>query len=694
MLVVLAAGYGQGAAQPTSPNQKHPPHPDVVSLEEQISSLATNEKAKAQLRAAHKSWLNARAMQCAGSAQPSLQECLALQDQERITSLKRLKLSLLLQDKARPKPSPPPPGFVAAVRSDGGVTAIASNEAAAMIVAVHYQKIAVIDTATAKIVREIPLGKRYDQPSLSIFPNGRVAMLTYFGTRNMHFVDLKDGQMLSESPRAMGPSVIVPGGRAVAYADGEALRFYDPLTDRDVSASFPHNGETIRRMAVSPDGKQLATLTTQGTLVLWDIAYVTDRQTYMLTRAATADTKSGSGYAGASAITFSKTGEWIFTASSHHSDAAMTRWSAADLRTMETVSVGRIRNEMLARLPSTDILVTAGSHSELGSYLMFLDMDARTVALTEAPRNFLPAVATTSSAQYLYSSTVYEVRRVDAPAASAFQGMETKLAQLRPKPVEPPKPQVQVPVLKDFPHDATIEGVFVYEGGGPLQESVRTQSGMRRAVSVDLLVGKTAKPLALVLGSYESVVWNIRASPDARITHVFLAGYHESVVRGAPNVQIHHLNTRFWYPGEDAMLRALNEAVYLQTGKKVEAVRGSYKGIRYYFGSGAPEPDREPAAASSAHQPAGIRNRCLDKDGKVVLTDRRCSDLGYRYSGVVVDSDNLVRPGGGIAVSPDVANCQIEADGSGMCTLNGGDGDTIIIHGVPGAPQGRIVAPK
>jgi hypothetical protein len=58
----------------------------------------------------------------------------------------------------------------------------------------------------------------------------------------------------------------------------------------------------------------------------------------------------------------------------------------------------------------------------------------------------------------------------------------------------------------------------------------------------------------------------------------------------------------------------------------------------------------------------------------------------------VVNSDNLVRPEGGIAVSPDVANCQIEADGSGMCELSGGD--TIIMHGVPGAPQGRVVAPK
>jgi hypothetical protein len=687
MLVVLAAGYGQGAAQPTSPNQKHPPHPDVVSLEEQISSLATNEKAKAQLRAAHKSWLNARAMQCAGSAQPSLQECLALQDQERIASLKRLKLSLLLQEKARPKPSPPPPGFVAAVRSDGGLTAIASNDAASTIVAVHYQKIA----ATAKIVREIPLGKRYDQPSLSIFPNGRVAMLTHFGTRNMHFVDLKDGQVLSESPRAMGPSVILPGGRTVAYADGDKVQLYDPLTDREVSAAFPHNGDAIRRMAVSPDGKKLATVTTQSTLFLWDIAYVADRQTYMLTRAATADTKSG--YAGASAIAFSKTGEWIFTASSHHTDTAVTRWSAADLRQAETFTVGRIRHEVLARLPGTDILVSPGSHAELGSYVMFLDMDARTVALVDAPRHYLPAIATTSSAQYLYSSTVHEVRRVDVPPARDFQSMEAKFAQLRPKPVEPPpKQQVQVPALKDFPHDATIEGVFVYEGGGALQESVRTQSGMRRAVSVDLLVGKTAKPLALVLGSYESVIWNIKASPDARITHVFLAGYHESIVRGAPNVQVHHLSARFWYPGEDAMLRSLNEQVYLQTGKKVEAVRGSYKGIRYYFGIGAPEPDREPAAASSAHPPSGMRNRCLDKDGKVILSDRRCSDLGYRHGGVQVDSDNLMRPGGGFAVSPDVANCQFDGDGGGMCELNGGD--TVIIHGGPAAPQGRVVAPK
>jgi hypothetical protein len=678
MLVAASVAYNQSTAQPADSSRRDALHPDVVALQQQLTSLAPTEKARAQLNSAHRAWLASRALQCKGAGGGDLQQCLGVHDQERIGSLKRLKLSLLLQAKAATQPSSPPAGFVAALQSDGGVTALSASDAAGVVVVSHYQKIAVIDTATAKIVREIPLGKRYDQPFLSVFPNGRVALQTYFGTRNMHLVDLKDGQVLIESPRAMGPSLILPGGRLVAYAEGDKLRLYDPLADRDVSAPFPHDGETIRRMAVSPDGKKIATVTTGGTLSLWNVAYVAGQQTYLLTRALT--TNTGSNAAAAAAIAFSKTGEWIFTTSNHHSDAAVTRWSAADLRRAETFSVGRIRGDMLARLPGNDIVVTSGNHSAFGSYLMFLDMEARTVALGPARKNYLPGIATASTANYVFSSTVHELRRVEVPAAREFEAMDQKLAQLRPKPVEPPRvQQVEIPVLKDFPHDAVIQAIFVYEGGGALQESVRTSSGLRRAVSVDLHVGKTEKPLALVVGSYEPVIWNIKASAQARITHVFVTGYHESVVRGAHHAQIHQLKARFWYPGEGEMLRHLDEQVYIQTGKKVQAVQGTYRGIRYFFGSGAPEPAPEAAAASSPSPPSAMRNRCVDKDGKAFVTDRRCSDLGYRQQGIEIDSSNLVSPSGTFSVSPDVAKCEYQSDGSGVCNLD--SGGTVIIHG-------------
>jgi hypothetical protein len=675
----LLLACGQTSAQAPGLNQKYPPHPDVAALQQQISVLATTEKAKAQLRSAHKSWLDARALQCMGAAQKSSsetsqQQCFTVQDHERIAALKRLKLSLLLDQAASPKSSPPR-GFVAALQSDGGVTGVAANDAAAIVVAAYYQKLAVIDTQTARTVHVIPLGKRYDRSFLSIFPNGRVALQTHMGARAMRFLDLKDGQVLSETSNAMGPSLVLPGGRLVAYADGDKLRLYDPLRDRDVSAPFPHNGELISRLAASPDGKKIATLTTAGTLSVWNLAPAKD-QTYMLTRSASISTDAHPGIA--SAMLFSKGGESLFTAS-NNLDVAVTRWSATDLRRAESFTVGQIRGETLVRLEGTDMLVASGRHPSLDSYVMFLDMEAKKVALQAAPKNYWPILATSSTAQYLYSTTVHEVRRVDVPPAAEFESMEAKLAQLRPKPPEPPQRQVEVPALKDFPHDAVIEGVFVYEGGGALQESVNTASGMRRAVSVDLHVGKTAQPLALVLGSYEPVIWNIKASSEARITHIFLTGYYDSVVRGAPNVQIHHLKAPFWYPGEDRMLRNLNEQVFIQTGKKVHAVQGAYKGIRYYFGKGAPEPDRLPAAASSAHPPSGMRNRCVDKEGKVILTDRRCSDLGYRHHSIEVDSSNLFTPSGGIRVSPDVADCQSDGAGGGICTLNGGD--AVIIQG-------------
>lgn len=517
----------------------------------------------------------------------------------------RARLSLLLAERPPDRDvSADRVATVAALRSDGGVTAVAAHDAASIAVVAYRRKLQVIDTVTSKVLREIPLGERHGNRSLSIFPNGRVGVLTYFGVRGMQFFDLKTGEILLERDSAMGPSEIVPGSQLVAYADADKLRLFDPVDGRDVSAPFPHGGETVRGIAVSPDGSRIATLTGAGTLHVWQIARLPGHESYVLTHARTAKTQFDRSRA--SALVFSRTGEHIWTLSSDVANATLTRWPVADLQRAETIVLGRVRNDMIRRLGHTGILVTSGSHAEQGSYLLFIDTEQRKAALVEAPRLYMPSIATVSDPSHVYWATVHELRKVAVPPATAFQHVDMVLAPLQPKPVAG-SPPVKIPILADFPRDAAVEAVSVYEGGGAVREGVRTSSGMRVAHSVEILVGKTPRPLALVLGSYEPVVWSISASGEANLTDIFLAGHYESIVRGAGEARIHQLSVGFWHPVKDPMLKALDEQMYMQTGRRVDAWQGAYKGIRFYFGRGAPEPAKEPASSVSPQPKAHFR---------------------------------------------------------------------------------------
>lgn len=62
------------------------------------------------------------------------------------------------------------------------------------------------------------------------------------------------------------------------------------------------------------------------------------------------------------------------------------------------------------------------------------------------------------------------------------------------------------------------------------QKYAQRQSARR--ITVD--VGQSAGPMVLVLMAYEPVIWKLSVSPGARLTRIYLAGYHPQDVEGAP----------------------------------------------------------------------------------------------------------------------------------------------------------------
>jgi hypothetical protein len=493
---------------------------------------------------------------------------------------------------------------VAAFLDTGGggrAMEITPNGAKALVIGVR--RLLIIDTLTGKTLHTVSV-PNFENAHLSVHPGGRIAVITDQHVRGMRFWDTETGDQLREFMEAMGPHRIAPDGRHIAYADGDKLLIYDTIANRAVSAPASHNREPLARIAVSTDGSKLATLTSRGTLTLWNVLISETDRSYVLSRVASADTRIE--HKEARSVEFSAASDAIWTAS----DAMLVRWSLsthvagvessrAGLMAAETVPMGNVRGQGLKRIPGSEILVLTGSHAQQGSYLLFYDTVKKSAAVLEVERNYYPSVSLSADGHLLFTSTVHELRRRDAPTSSEYVHADAVLGPLLP-PTPASKSAVIGPILKNLPADLLTEIVGVYEGGGQQVQSVQTSSGLRSARAVTVGVGRTDRPLALVLASYEPVIWDLNIVKDARIVHVLVSGLYESLVRGAENVQVTRIGTAHTHIFGDQGFTQLQQQIRQYTGKGVDGFQGAYRGIRFSLGIGAPK------EVASAGDPQGL----------------------------------------------------------------------------------------
>jgi hypothetical protein len=571
-------------------NDAYPVSSEVLELQRQALELAPDPSRREQLAQLHEAWLDTRPTPCLAEGEKSLRAaegCMSGADQDRAQSLRRTKFLLLLEAPAQPAPPQLAQVRIATPLDTGGggrAMALAPNGARALVIGVR--RLLIVDTLTGKTLHKIPIAN-FENAHLSMFAGGRVAVLTDQHVRGMRFWDTDTGELLREFPDVAGPHCILPDGRRIAYADRDRLLVYDAVAHRAVSEPASHGKDSIIRIAASADGKRIATLTYRGTLTLWDVLVSQADGSLILSRAAGAETSRERKQA--RHLVFSRDGRSVWTAS----DAGLVRWSVPSLETAETVETGDIRGHGLQRIPGTDTLVAAGRHRERGSYLIFYDAAEKTAALLEAERHYQPSISFSADGRLLFTGIVHELRRRDLPAAADYADAERVLAPLRP---EPPAAALapKGPLLAGLPADLRVEVIGVYEGGGAQAQSVQTSSGLRSARSVTVGVGSTGAPLALVLASYEPVIWDLNVAASANLAHVLVSGYYESLVRGAGNAQVTRIGQAFSYTFADQKFRQLQERIRLYTGRAADGFQGSYRGIRFSVGQGAP---REAARA-------------------------------------------------------------------------------------------------
>lgn len=130
---------------------------------------------------------------------------------------------------------------------------------------------------------------------------------------------------------------------------------------------------------------------------------------------------------------------------------------------------------------------------------------------------------------------------------------------------------------------AQIEGVGVYEGqGAPRGVGMARQPG-----TVEVRVRRSARPIALVLSSYEPVRWFIVSESGARLAAVLISGYHESTVVGAGSAPVYQIGQTHAYQFEGAGFAELQRSVMRWTGRPMATFQGRYQGGNFAVGGGS-----------------------------------------------------------------------------------------------------------
>lgn len=133
--------------------------------------------------------------------------------------------------------------------------------------------------------------------------------------------------------------------------------------------------------------------------------------------------------------------------------------------------------------------------------------------------------------------------------------------------------------LADLARDAQVEAVGVYEGSS----SPASQAGQRMR-DVEVKIRRSAKPVLLVLSSYEPVRWILKQEPGARLAAVLVSGYHQSEVRGAGSTRVVMSGTSYAYQPDSEGYHQLNRDVKRLTGKTIYMFQGRYEGKSFSVG--------------------------------------------------------------------------------------------------------------
>lgn len=129
-----------------------------------------------------------------------------------------------------------------------------------------------------------------------------------------------------------------------------------------------------------------------------------------------------------------------------------------------------------------------------------------------------------------------------------------------------------LPGLLRVPLDAEVHIVGVYESKN------RSSSPLR------VTLKRSARPIVLVLTSYEAVNWQVIPA-GGRLAAVLLSGYKPSTVSGAGDVPVLRIGSNYAYASDGVEYLRLRQAVVQYTRpREIRSFQGGYSGVEFAVG--------------------------------------------------------------------------------------------------------------
>jgi hypothetical protein len=497
---------------------------------------------------------------------------------------------------SKPPVHPIPAKAPAFVLSSSFIQSAQFADNAGVVLLETQKSIQVVDVETSKILYE-------EQKNSSQFgklsPNGRVFNLSADG--RTRFKDAETGAALLELPNAVGFQWL-DNDTGVFHREniyGKSV-FFDIKAGREIESKGIQESLTVAGKAPGSDN-QYVIISNKGAAQVQLTASGTEREVKLVQEKPVSNTSYAFNTSGTTAdgkISFSVRGESL---------------SLINLQTLEqeTVAFNPVYLQTATPSADPDKILLKGFVSGLGSPAPYVfSIKDRTLAKVDVTKLlsdrlfYIPSLkkqATIADSKVailnelptepaipmdkMVSDALEQANQKKLEMAKqmeAMQAMSQLGAQSRAVPGGPIyEPRLAAApasgIMAELAKNAQIEAIGVYQGANGPRRADRTGD-------VEVRIKKSAKPVFLVLSSYEKVQWRLVVENGAQLNGVLVSGYNQSQVVGAGSARVTVSGNQYAYQKNTPQFAALNGAVMMQLGKPIGEFQGRYDGTSFTVG--------------------------------------------------------------------------------------------------------------
>ena len=575
----------------------------VEHIMKALLALEKDPERSRLLVTSHKEWLALRKDHCAAVCnsgdsakdRQDLAECYNNFDNQRAEMLNQQRIALLFN-------APPMGSFpdrpmnisyspeMKTTPSEPRSLAVASS---APIAAVTFANdmTEIFDLVSGRLLSRIntlDADKRRGIYHFFLSPNGRILIASYhWPKRVLKMWDTASGDLLRDK-MALPDYIRFPmaDGRSFIYTDNNRMGIYDIVTDKPIW--YSEGKRPASYMALSPDDKWLI-VGRDEQMECWEqVRSEGNHISYVFRR----EEKAGNYLQQPSSIAFSRDNQSFIGGLP---SGSLVKCLINDLKVVKRIRFPKYKDIRIIQVPNTDSFLMEAriSISSLDAYAADLFRE-KAQCLTEHRGTNSRMAALTENLILIATPQELKVVRLPKPSEMLPLGQALGGIAAEAVPLYPAVQQANSQLRADCDSFQT-EAIGVYEG--KLENGVR-HFRERIPGYVAVNVGRTDKPVKLVLCSYEPVNWQLRLSSGARISEIFLSGSNESRIEGTSQTRVTHIGNAYSYGSNNPRGRSASDLAYSvrqRTGCGIDNFQGSYTGAVFHIGiqSGGSSSDGE-----------------------------------------------------------------------------------------------------